>query len=492
MRIPCLNRGAALAVAGGLLLASATPPWGLWPGGIAGIALLDRAIAGAPAWSRFRRGTLCGFALLIPTLSWIASFTVPGYALAFLYYSAALGTACVLVPARSAWRWVALPGTVVLWDATRGRWPFGGVPVSTLAVGHVDGPFVDVIRVGGPLLVGVAVASAGVAVSLAAARRWRPAAVIAAVLAAVVLVSATLAPRAHDLGTLEVGLVQGGGKQGTAVGEVDPAVVFQRHLAASALLPAGLDAVLWPEDVVDVDGSLLDSPEGAQIMALARRLRTTLMVGAVEGDPAGKGFRNAELAFGSDGTYLDRYDKVRRVPFGEYVPLRWLLEPLAGGSLRPEDEKSGADPAILRTPTGTFGVAISWEVWFADRVRAATRQGGEVLTNPTNGASFHGTIVQTQQLAHSRLRAMENDRWMLQAAPTGFTAVITPDGRVTARSNIGEQRVLVATVQRRGGLTLATRVGDVPAVVLSLAGIGFAWIDSRRRRNGRATPPATR
>jgi apolipoprotein N-acyltransferase len=136
----------------------------------------------------------------------------------------------------------------------------------------------------------------------------------------------------------------------------------------------------------------------------------------------------------------------------------------------------GTGPAILQTPAGTFGVAESWEVFFPDRTRAAIRSGGEVLLNPTNGASFHGSIVQTQQVASSRLAAIAGGRWTLQAAPTGFTAIIGPDGTVEQRTGISERRVLEGTIQRRAGDTIATRVGDWPALILALGLVAVGWI----------------
>jgi apolipoprotein N-acyltransferase len=206
----------------------------------------------------------------------------------------------------------------------------------------------------------------------------------------------------------------------------------------------------------------------------------------VEGD--GDGFHNSQVAIDPNGNYIDRYAKVRRVPFGEYVPLRWLLEPFAGDTLIKRNAYDGHDPAILHTPAGTFGVAISWEVFFPDRTRAAIRQGGEVLLNPTNGASFRGSIVQSQQLASSRLRAIETGRWVVQAAPTGFSAIITPSGEIIQRAGISEQRVLEATIQRRTGLTWATRLGDWPGLVLATLLIALGWFESRRNRGRLPTP----
>ena len=83
---------------------------------------------------------------------------------------------------------------------------------------------------------------------------------------------------------------------------------------------------------------------------------------------------------------------------------------------------------MLRTDAGTFGVAISWEVFFTQRVREGVQEGGEVVLNPTNGSSYWLTQVQSQQVASSQLRAIETGRWVLQAAPTGFSAVVDPDG----------------------------------------------------------------
>jgi len=120
-------------------------------------------------------------------------------------------------------------------------------------------------------------------------------------------------------------------------------------------------------------------------------------------------------------------------------------------------------------------VAISWEIFFTNRGRDGVLHGGEILLNPTNGSSYWLTEVQSQQVASSRLRAIENDRWVLQAAPTGFSAIVTPDGEVLARTNISERAVLQADVTRRAGETIATRIGPDPIVGASIALVALAW-----------------
>ena len=88
-----------------------------------------------------------------------------------------------------------------------------------------------------------------------------------------------------------------------------------------------------------------------------------------------------------------------------------------------------------------------------------------MIVNPTNGASYTGTIVQTQQVASSRLRALETGRWVVQAAPTGFTAVVNSDGEVLQRTSVSEQRVLYDSIELRDGFTWYTNLGDAPFIV---------------------------
>jgi apolipoprotein N-acyltransferase len=182
---------------------------------------------------------------------------------------------------------------------------------------------------------------------------------------------------------------------------------------------------------------------------------------------------NYTVAITPDGRVVDRYDKVRTVPFGEFVPLRGLIEAFSS-EIPPREVRPGRDPAVLVTPAGVFGVSISWEIFFDHRARDAIGNGGEVLLNPTNGSSYWLTIVQSQQIAASRLRAIETDRWVLQVAPTGFSAVITSDGDVLDRTGISERRVIQAEVPLRQGLTLAVRWGAWPALLLSVALLAVA------------------
>lgn len=473
------------AVAAGLLLAASMPPVGVWPLALAGLVLLDRVIADAPLWARFRRGWLAGVALLAPTTWWMRELTLPGWVLASLLLALLLGAALTAVPP-GAGRWLAMPGAWMLFEAVRGRWPFGGVPLSTLAVGQVGGPFAPVSRVGASLLLGGVTVVAAVAVGAVLRRRGRAALLATAAVAATMVLS-SIAPDGAGTGRwLQVDVVQGGGPQGTQAIDTDPRDVIERHLEASRAARTEADLVLWPEDVVDVQAPFEERREAEELQMLSRRLDGVLVAGVIE--ETGDRFTNEAIAF-ADGQVVDRVGKERRVPFGEFVPLRALIEPFAPDALPGRDAVVGRGPAVLDTPAGSLGVVISWEVFFPDRARDAIGNGGQLLLNPTNGSSFTGTQVQSQQVASSRLRAIETGRWVLQAAPTGFSSVITPDGRVLQRTGVSERAVLQDSIELRTGRTWAVALGDWPALALAALVLAGGWVVAGRasaERRGRA------
>ena len=119
---------------------------------------------------------------------------------------------------------------------------------------------------------------------------------------------------------------------------------------------------------------------------------------------------------------------------------------------------------------------ISYEVFFEDRARAAVRAGAQVLLVPTNASSFGTGQVPAQELAAARLRALESGRTVLQAAPTGYTAVVDWRGHVLARSALGGPAVLQRTVARRTGQTWATQVGPRLGVTLAVLTLVVAWL----------------
>jgi apolipoprotein N-acyltransferase len=412
---------------------------------------------------------------------------------------------------------IARPAAHTLAEALRLVFPFGGVPLATLPIGQADGPFGGVTRVGGVILltwvvfqIGFALAGPSPFVPQLARKRGRGQqgqwqgliGLLAAV--AVVLIAVTLAPdgtEVADPGTLRVAAVQGGGPQGTRAINSDPRVVFDRHLEATrTIAPGSADLVVWPENVIDV-ASFEGSPELAEVAAEAARIGAPFAVGITE-DAPGDHFLNAQVVVTPDGKIVSRYDKVHRVPFGEYMPLRGLLHAVgAPTDLVPRDAVAGTGPAYLDIPlssgpdsgdTVRAGAVISWEVFFGRRAAEGVNDGATFIMNPTNGSSYTGTILQSQQIASSRLRAMENGRWVVQVSPTGFSAFVSPDGDVFDRTAVSEQKVITRTITLTSGRTWYSHLGDRPFVLLMILALLGAWIVPGRAllAQRRITPPA--
>lgn len=482
---PSSNRARYFATLGsGTLVAFSLPPWGWWPLAFVGVAIFARISASGTIRPRaqFLLGTLFAFGWFAPGMCWMWFLTPPGYVIAVLLFAAFHGFASVL-GSRSVYPLVALPLAHALAETFRFSFPFGGVPLASLAISQSASPLVGIVRIGGPLLLTFCVLQIGFTLSqLVVAPRMKHIAVFSALIAFIVCVG-IVAPHGHDTGeTRNIAAVQGGGPQGTLAINTNPRDVVERHLAATRTITSNnLDMVIWPENVIDV-ADFYTSTERIEVAEQAARLHAPFVVGITE-DMNARYFTNAQIVVNEDGTLGDRYDKVRRVPFGEFVPLRGLLETLGAPVDRiPRDALAGSDIAQLHVGNTTVGVVISWEVFFSGRANEGVEAGGSMLVNPTNGSSYTGTILQTQQIASSRLRAIENGRWLVQVSPTGFSAFISPTGHVYDRTGVSEQRVLERTINLRAGRTLYSHLGDLPFIVAMVALLGSLAYIARKRR----------
>jgi apolipoprotein N-acyltransferase len=490
-----LSRLVAAAV-GGLLIALSLPPWGFWPLAFIGVIVFETALKN-DLTRRVR--ALFGFAFALPWMvmgmGWMWFLTVPGYIVTALLFAGLHAAAAAAAPT-GPWRTIGRPAAHTLAEVIRMLVPFGGVPLATLGISQAGGPLLGLARVGGVVLltwvvfqVGFALGGPAPGVPAIAARRrpgakGQPHGVVAIGVIVLVTVLAAVAPEGHDADrpSLTIAAVQGGGRQGTSALDVPSSSVTRAHLDATATIEPSdeLDLVIWPENGIDVNGiAFEDSQALADVAAEAARLDVPFSVGVTvdsefSAHPVDGGFVNAQVVITPDGKVTDRFEKVRIVPFGEYVPFRGILEAL-GAPLDQvaSDATRGRDPAVITLPDGTrLGVMISWEVFFGDRGRAAA--DSDILINPTNGASYTGTILQTQQVASSRLRAVETGRWVVQVSPTGFSAFISPDGEVFQRTDVSERRVITMDVQPRAGTTWYGSLGDWPWIALTIITMALA------------------
>ncbi len=306
----------------------------------------------------------------------------------------------------------------------------------------------------------------------------------------IVVTAVVLADHAPDgggsVGSVGTAAVQGGGARGFSKSQIDPAVVLAAQQAETRVLQQsghgpGPALVLWPEDVVSLPTPLARSPEEAVLAGLARALHTTLVVGITE-TVSPTTFRNEIVAWGPDGTLVARFEKVHRVPFGEYVPFRGFFSRLGNLSAVPLDAVPGTGSGLMDTPAAPLGALVSYEVFYADRGRASVRTGAQLLIVPTNTSSYATAQVPTQEIAASEVQAVQQGRDLLQAAPTGYSAAITHRGTLLERSVLGAPQIIAAHLERRIGWTVYVRYGDLPLVALSTLALVGGWVVAGRRR----------
>jgi len=463
-------RRRAAVVAFGVVTCLSLPPWGWWPlapVGLAGFVLVFRA---ETLKQRLLLAWMFWMGVYSLGLLWMIDLTLPGWIVATPIEALIMAAPWAALPDRGGWRKAGVPAALVVGEATRWVVPFGGVPMTNLALGQVEAPWVEVVRIAGPLLL---IALVGlVAAMLAGLLEDQRSAVAAGAVVIVVIIAGALAPSGSDDEPLDVAVVQAGGELGTNAVNSDEAAVFDRHVAALEAQPPDVDLIVWSESSAVSDGPLDGSRRMLELRALADLYDATIIANFSE--RAIDRFRNAAVAVAPGDGLVGRYDKVHLVPFGEYVPLRGFIENFADLSLIPREAIAGEGDAVLDTPFGPVATVISFEVYFPARVRSGIQAGGRIVTNPTLASSYTTTMVPAQSLASAQLRAIESGRWVLQSSTTGFTAIIDPGGTVVARSGLRESTVLTATAQLRSGRTWAVRLGKWPVTAIALLLIGAA------------------
>jgi apolipoprotein N-acyltransferase len=484
------GRTALPSLAAGVLLALSLPPWGWWPLGLAGAGLLYWRLAGLPARARLWSGWLAGLGCYAPGLWWARSFNWYGAVVLILLEALFFAGAAALTP-RWRGRAPAFVAAGTLAEAIRMTWPFGGLPLGGVFLGQAYGPLLQLARIGGPLLLTAGVWAGGVGVATvvsnlrhlreSAALPYRGAAILVG-LGLCIVVGAVAPDGGAPVRSISVALVQGGGRRGLDKAQVPAAVVLSAQVAATGRLDTTTPSpslVLWPEDVIALSGPLRGSAQEALMARLARRLHTTLIAG-VTAPASASTFFNEMVAWGPDGRIVATFEKVHRVPFGEYVPYRSLISHLANLSGVPTDAVPGHGTGLLRTPAGPLGTLVSFEVFYANRSRTSVRAGAELLIVPTNTSSYATSQVPTQEVAADAVQAVETGRDLVQSAPTGYSSVVDQRGQVLQRSVLGRAQVLTATVPLRRGFTFYDHLGDLPVLLVAAAALVAGWVQQRR------------
>ncbi|MFQ5353734.1 MAG: apolipoprotein N-acyltransferase [Thermodesulfobacteriota bacterium] len=281
-----------------------------------------------------------------------------------------------------------------------------------------------------------------------------------------------------------------------AQGNIDQAVKWDKSYQAHTLriyralteraASRGAELVVWPETAVPFYLEKNEAGFGV-VTDIAVSENVTLLTGSPAfdynkktGDPR---YYNSAYVISSDGRIGGRYDKVHLVPYGEYVPLKRFMPFVKKLTAGVGDFVSGPGPVPLEVNGFKAGLLICYEAIFPALSRISVRDGAGILVNITNDGWFGRTSAPYQHLDMTLVRAVENRIFLLRAANTGISAVISPVGKLKKRTKLFTGDVLVEEVSIKDGeqKTFYTAYGDIFAYV-SLAFAGLVIVFGRGRR----------
>jgi apolipoprotein N-acyltransferase len=507
-----LLAGFAAAILSAALLALSNPPADLGPLALVALTPLLWALRRSGPGRGALLGGVFGGAYYGTILAWLLPFGVVAWSpvvLAETMYVAAFGLLLPLVASRSRpWWWWAV-AAAALWTAldwVRSTFPVGGFTWG--ALGYTQHgrssllPLASVLGVWG-ITFGVLLVNALLVV--AAERLWAvrrtgdrrtvARAVAPALVAVVVMIAPSAIPTWSASGPpLDVAVVQGNVPLRTGEDVLfgfQTAQVTGHHVRLHRLLADDPpDVAVWPENSVDLDAN----PDPAELAAVSEAIREVgapTLVGAVTRASDGT-VHNEVLQFDPSGSVVASYAKIHLVPFGEYVPFRSLFGWVDQLRAVPRDLTPGTAIALFDVDGVKVGTPICFENTFPDLFRRFVKAGAGVVVVTTNDSAYARSPASREHVIMSQIRAVETGRWVVQAALSGISAVVAPDGQVVKETPLFRQRLLRYSVPTSDRLTPYTRFGDVfpwACGALVLFAAGFEVVARRRRRA--VSPPPT-
>ena len=520
------------ALIAGAVSAAGFAPWGLWPLTLICFALLIHLIAQAGTAKRaFLLGWLFGVGHFSIGNQWIAvAFTFQAAMPIWLGYVAVVTLALYLAvyPALAAWgAWIinrrvvsghpvtannaTLPlilAFAALWIITEWlrSWVFSGYVWNPLAVAIVSDrldwwlPAIGTYGVAGLVIL------VSGALALLSRRQWKAGTLLSVAVGVVILGSTKIyVTEPSDNDQPEITITQPNISQADKYAPGYDAINFAKLAMNSRALPdQGPRLLLWPEAALPdylEDGypyRYYQFQTGESAAGARARLTTLMGKGDVLVTGANRlvidkgqlvAARNSVSALDADGKLLGHYDKAHLVPYGEYLPIPWLLRPLGLARLVPGDLDfwPGPGPQTLTVNVGgkpvKVGMQICYEIIFSGQT-VDRKNRPDFIFNPSNDSWF-GTIGPPQFLAQARLRAIEEGLPVVRATPTGISAVIDAKGRITESLPLGKAGRIDARLPAAKAPTLFARYGNIVPLGFAALLMAFALLPLARRFGSR-------
>jgi apolipoprotein N-acyltransferase len=426
------------------LASAAFEPIGLWFLAIFGFALYLRKMQTVrkPILYSFVFGLLLNAIVLY----WSGKYVglLPWLLLAFLMSLFYLPVGWMFKKSKSIWL-SAL--TLLIMEELRSRFPFGGFGWTRIAFSQVESPALPIVSVGGV----IALSAFTILVSTFLTKlNLKNLAFLF-----LIFVAANFLPNNPEgSGSVKLLAIQGNTPEVGLGFNSRPKAVFDLHIKATQEFAKGnYDAIVWPENAIDIDPN--DNPEIArEITSLNRSLKAPLIAGVVT--RSGGNPQNASILYSELGVAESIYLKRGLTPFGEYIPIRAIAEFVSPLAKTVTDFIPGNGRVTHKISGSKIGPIICYEIIDDDLVRDMAKNS-QALIVQNNNATFANTAQSAQQLAITRIRAVEHSRYILSVSTIGISAFIDNNGRVLSKTLENDKSFLAGQLLMSDHITLVNR-----------------------------------
>lgn len=426
------------------LASAAFEPIGLWFLAIFGFALFFRKLSDSDR--PVLQSLVFGLTLNAIVLHWSGKYVgaLPWLLLALLQALFYLPVGWVFKRSKSLWLSALV---LLLMEELRARFPFGGFGWTRIAFSQVESPALPIVSIGGVLALSAFTVLIAVLVTRIGLKSF--------VGIIILFITALLIPdNPQGSGSVRLLAVQGNTPEVGLEFNSRAKAVFNLHRDATReFAKEPYDAIIWPENAIDIDPR--EYPEVAvDIRKLTRELQTPLIAGVVQqenGHP-----ENASIMYSKEGALQSAYIKRGLTPFGEFMPLRKIAEFLSPMAKMVVDFVPGDKLVTHQVSGAKLGPIICYEIIIDSLVRDMANNS-QALIVQTNSATFANTAESAQQLAITRIRAVEHSRAILSVSTVGISALIDNNGRVLSQTAENKKAFLVGNLSLNTNQTLVDR-----------------------------------
>jgi apolipoprotein N-acyltransferase len=436
-----------LSALSGALLSAAFEPVGKW--WVAPIALAGHMYALSLTQKKVLSVFIFAATINLIVLHWSSTFvgSVPWFILA-------LGLSIFYLPLSLVSRWgmTAYPLIYILMEEVRNRFPFGGFGWVRLAFTQADAPFSKIAAIGGASALSAFTVLLALILFFGLQRKYSMI-TFAPFLLLLIPVNLT------TIGSTNVLMIQGNVPQMGLDFNSRAKAVFNNHLKktqAELVKDANVDFVLWPENSVDVDPFI-----NQDVNTALNSIDKPLIIGAIL--TKGNKILNTSILWG--GELPPIYIKQHLTPFGEYIPLRSLASTISPYTDRVTDFEPGQAQVLFKVKDAVIAPIICFEL-VDDQLLVDAADTSNILAVQTNSATFGMSAESAQQLAMTRVRAIEHGRNIISVSTTGYSAVIDVHGNLLQKTSMGTADSIRAEVSLTQGKTPRDEAGDWALVVV--------------------------